>query len=351
MSASNNPPASQEVSVASPSPSPLHDHCSPEIKSIAHAQLCSDEHLYEALKPAATMKHCRSLVTDGQCLHQVGILEINQTVLLSHAGSEAEFHVEDNPNLHLVLCFQGVVPLQSDGGDGVIGPGGVMLVPSGSRHTITRNSSASVTLSPSQLATTIAAMAGIGGVPDSLGASLTTFPLITLDGARGRAPLQALVRYIDLCNAQLPGLPTRLVLDDTLHRHVAMLLKPDLLSEEPGDLQRIRERDGNSSFDGLIDYIRANIDQPLRMSDLEARSHYSRRALHYAFRQRMNCTPKQFIRRERLEWAMAQLREHGRRLTVRQVALACGYRYASHFTRDFQARFGLLPSEVRRRAP
>ena len=56
----------------------------------------------------------------------------------------------------------------------------------------------------------------------------------------------------------------------------AALLDPELLVVEPADLGRCWERDGRGSFDELIDYIRANLDQPLRLSDLEARSHYSK---------------------------------------------------------------------------
>ena len=38
----------------------------------------------------------------------------------------------------------------------------------------------------------------------------------------------------------------------------------------------------------------------------------------------------------------------GPEVTVKEVALACGYRYAGHFSTDFQRRFGIPPSQVRR---
>jgi transcriptional regulator GlxA family with amidase domain len=129
---------------------------------------------------------------------------------------------------------------------------------------------------------------------------------------------------------------------------VATMLQPALLVQEPArDLQRWRERDGRQAFDELIDYIRANLDQPLHLSELEARSHYSSRALQYAFRQRLGCTPRQWIREQRLERAMAQLELGGRGCSIRMIALACGYRHMGLFSSDFKKRFGLTPSAAR----
>ncbi|MEB3156975.1 MAG: hypothetical protein VKO26_06010 [Cyanobacteriota bacterium] len=74
-------------------------------------------------------------------------------------------------------------------------------------------------------------------------------------------------------------LPARLGLDDVLHRLVAAHLDPALLEEGPADRERAHTREGKSAIDDPLDDIRHNLDQPLRLSDLEARSHSSRRAL------------------------------------------------------------------------
>lgn len=167
-------------------------------------------------------------------------------------------------------------------------------------------------------------------------------------GLAQAAALQALVGWIDRCVACDPGLPARLGAGDSLLRQVAVLLDPGLLLERPGESERLRERAGRSAFDDLIDHIRANLHQPLRLSDLEARSHYSRRALQYAFQQKLGCSPMAWIRRQRLERALAQLESGAPELTLQAVALACGYRHQGHFSREFQRRFGLPPSAVRR---
>jgi AraC-like DNA-binding protein len=132
-----------------------------------------------------------------------------------------------------------------------------------------------------------------------------------------------------------------------LLRLVVSWLQPQLLEETAADRRRIHRRAGGSSFDELIDYIRANLDQPLRLSDLEARSHYSSRSLQYAFRERLGCTPRQWIREQRLKQALVQLEQGGRGRSIRAVALACGYRHMGLFSSDFQKRFGFTPSAVR----
>lgn len=126
------------------------------------------------------------------------------------------------------------------------------------------------------------------------------------------------------------------------------LLHPALLSEDLPDLLRYRDPEGRSSFDALIDDIRANLHKPLRLSDLEAQSRYSRRALQYAFRERLNSTPKQWIREQRLGRARAMLQSEGKRPTVGEVALQCGYLQLAHFSADCRKRFGNSPSQVRR---
>jgi transcriptional regulator GlxA family with amidase domain len=102
----------------------------------------------------------------------------------------------------------------------------------------------------------------------------------------------------------------------------------------------------SAAFDELLDYIRAHLD-PLRLSDLETRSFCSRRPLQYAFRDKLNTTPVQWIREQRLARAMDQLQREGPAASIRAVALACGYRQTSQFSADFKRRFGLPPPQVK----
>jgi AraC-like DNA-binding protein len=127
--------------------------------------------------------------------------------------------------------------------------------------------------------------------------------------------IHGLIRSIDRCFAIGAQVAKRLGLDDQIHRVAASLLQPELLSEEP-----------------------------LPLSDLEARSDYSRRALQYAFQERFGCSPKQWILEQRLALALEQLQADGQRPTVRNVALACGYLSSFHFCSDFKRRYGTTPA-------
>jgi AraC-like DNA-binding protein len=157
-----------------------------------------------------------------------------------------------------------------------------------------------------------------------------------------------MLRTIDASLAMGRSVAAHLALDDVLHRTAATLLHPELLWAEPADLLCHRDGRAPRNFDILIDYILANLDQPLTLSDLEARSHYSRRSLQYAFQEQLQCSPKQWIREQRLMVAMRKFQCDGQRPSVQEVAQACGYANLSHFSRDFKARFGINPSTAKR---
>lgn len=317
----------------------------PPFESIPHLQLTDPADLYIALSRSAPIAFCRSLVADSDVLHQVGIVEIGSTVITSQAGTPTEFLVEDTPNFHLVACFQGSLQLDTAAGNHTLSPNDAVLIPPGRRHSNGAHSLGAVTLNPTAVANAATAIAGNTHHPSLSSGSVDAPGLLA---EKDRKMLFSLLRHIDACHAISPHLTHHLALDDGLHRTAALLLHPELLEREPLDLHRWRERAGRRTFDDLIDYIRANLDQRLSLSDLEARSHYSRRALQYAFRQRLNASPKQWIREQRLTLALARLRQDGQQPSIKEVALACGYSHVGHFTKDFKTRFGLSPSEARR---
>jgi len=85
---------------------------------------------------------------------------------------------------------------------------------------------------------------------------------------------------------------------------------------------------------------------PLSLSQLEARSGYSRRALQRAFQQRFGCGPMQWSRRRRLELALEQLTQSSTDDSVSVIARRCGYLSLASFSRDFGNVYGRRPSEI-----
>jgi transcriptional regulator GlxA family with amidase domain len=109
---------------------------------------------------------------------------------------------------------------------------------------------------------------------------------------------------------------------------------------KPGNKARV--------IDELIVWIQGNLDRPLSMADLEARSGYSQRSLRNAFHERFGCAPVQWIRRQRLQGVRQRLLQPLPEDSVSAVAAAFGYGHLSQLSQDFQAAYGMRPSELLR---
>jgi len=140
----------------------------------------------------------------------------------------------------------------------------------------------------------------------------------------------------------------RLELDLLIYRLLAALVVPELRESNSLYRLRSRQREGGDRFEELIAYLEEHLHEPLSLHQLEARSHYSRRALQYAFLERLGCSPTQWIRNMRLERARRWLQQAQPGETVTRIAQACGYRSMNLFSMDFQQRFHVKPSELLR---
>lgn len=144
-------------------------------------------------------------------------------------------------------------------------------------------------------------------------------------------------------------MPAALGLDDQLYRLLSLVFL-----ESTGKIESAYRRwDGLAGksrviLDDLVDYICANAHLNLTLTDLEKQSHYTARHLQNLFREKFDCTPMQFVRRQRLSMAMEKLKEAHGNETVTSIARDCGYRHTSNFTADFQKEFGFNPSAVLR---
>lgn len=314
------------------------------LPNLFHAEINQPADLYTALNRAAPIRSLQSLVPEAQFLHEVGDLDIGKVGVLSQTGTDTAFHVEHTPNLHLVVVYGGSLVVNTAGGSIRLRKKEVALLPPGYRQSEGRHSLVAITLPPAAVEEAAAAITGMAG---SLRIA-EGFPLKSLKGGPMAGLVPSLLSSLDAALPLGESLVGQLMGDDVLLRTAAVLLDPTLLSVEPTDLLRFRERQGRTSFDELIDFIRANLDQPLRLSDLEARSQFSRWALQEAFRQRLKATPMEWIREQRLQRAMEHLQRAEERLPLRELALRCGYLRLSHFSRDFKKRYGLPPSRVER---
>ena len=173
--------------------------------------------------------------------------------------------------------------------------------------------------------------------------------------SRGASPsglLFSFLAFVDQLLAEGPELDAALGLDEQLHRLVAYSMLR--LSGSYDAVQKhwaSRRRRWTASLDELVDYIRSHAHLPLTLTDLEVQSRYSARHLQTLFREKFDCTPMQFVRRQRLELAMQRLQAGAPGESVTRIARACGYRYTSNFSCDFQREFGVTASSVLRGSP
>lgn len=167
--------------------------------------------------------------------------------------------------------------------------------------------------------------------------------VLTTEQPGAASALQRLYWVLEILHAlllRLGSVPETLRLDDLLLRQIVAALAPALLAEAsdaPGDEDRLEV---------LIDWMHAHADQPISLTDLEQRSHYSRRSLQNAFNARFGCGPMQYLRRQRLWQARRLLLQARPGSTVGSIAVTCGYLNVESFRRDFHMRFGRPPSQL-----
>jgi transcriptional regulator GlxA family with amidase domain len=96
------------------------------------------------------------------------------------------------------------------------------------------------------------------------------------------------------------------------------------------------------------DFMRANMHQPLTLSEVAEATGISVRSLQYGFRRFRNTTPLAYLREIRLEAAQAELSSPVNILSIKDVALKWGFTHMGHFAARYRAAYGEMPSETAR---
>jgi AraC family transcriptional regulator len=96
-----------------------------------------------------------------------------------------------------------------------------------------------------------------------------------------------------------------------------------------------------------LEYIAANLDQPIQLADVAKAAAFSEYHFHRIFRAVMDETVGEYVTRQRMQTAALMLAYH-EDLSITDVGLACGYSSSSNFSKAFSRFFGVSPSEVRK---
>jgi len=181
----------------------------------------------------------------------------------------------------------------------------------------------------------------------------TEAPLVSLDQSRslklqyGSTNFDSYMRnLLAMKNVSTAAYKTEgdlLGFEDLFYRWSVMVLAPELFIDDTRTYSEL----GSNKIDRLCEYMRANLTKPLALTDLEAFSELSGRALQFQFLKRFGCSPMAWLRNQRLYAAQDRLLQN-HDLSVTQVAMEFCFASPSRFTAAYKAKFGLLPSENRK---
>lgn len=100
-----------------------------------------------------------------------------------------------------------------------------------------------------------------------------------------------------------------------------------------------------------IEYIRENLHQPLSIQKISSEIGMSRRSLIYIFREVFGMGPMEYCKSCRLNAVRRQLKVADAKTDkVVEIAKRWGFHHMGHFSADYRAIFGELPSETLRRS-
>ncbi|NPD04903.1 helix-turn-helix transcriptional regulator [Nocardioides sp. zg-1308] len=177
--------------------------------------------------------------------------------------------------------------------------------------------------------------------------SFTSFvPRTPEAGARWRAT-------VDQMSASFPGLDAPLA-----HGEASRLLGHTLLQTFPNNVLdgtpgRELQRDARDATPSAVlraqRFIESCPDQDLSLAVIARACRVTPRALQYAFRRHLGCTPMAYVRRVRLDLVRQSLRD-GSALTVSDGAARFGFYNPGRFATEYRHVFEENPSETLHRA-
>ncbi len=101
----------------------------------------------------------------------------------------------------------------------------------------------------------------------------------------------------------------------------------------------------NAKVTEAVALMEANLQEPLPTDEIARLVGVSRRQLERLFKQHLDDMPSRYYVELRLVRARRLLRHSGQ--SILQIALACGFASASHFSNAYRARFGHTPRDER----
>ena len=257
--------------------------------------------------------------------------------------------IGDNPGVGAInICYQGESSYGVDGNTFQIHAEAPLYFNPGFSYTYASGHYNGLVLHVDlqRLQDTAAAIGGMGLSGRRFAPDLQRPQVLSMTEDRQAKLLITLRRAFALLDA--PELQARgdlevLQLDDLYYRILALC--PQLEQRGSGHGEGLSRE---LIFEELLEWIGANLQSPINLTQLEQRSGYSRRNLQLAFSQRFGCGPIQWVRRQRLGLARQHLLNPSPSDSVAGISSKLGFSNLSAFSRDFHNTYGIRPSEMLR---
>ncbi|WP_454918252.1 helix-turn-helix transcriptional regulator [Xanthobacter sediminis] len=154
--------------------------------------------------------------------------------------------------------------------------------------------------------------------------------------------LRGACRALDACNLSDEAAAI-LAIDDTFYRAICGMLLCDHLFGDTGSPPHaaVDRRVGRA-----CDYVMANLNRRITLTDLESVSGLSARNLQYGFQKQFACSPVTWIRNERLNAVRDLLRAPDDTTSVTAAASLFGFYNLGSFSKFYWKKFGEYPSET-----
>jgi AraC-like DNA-binding protein len=159
------------------------------------------------------------------------------------------------------------------------------------------------------------------------------------------ALLRRSLQLIDLACLSGTQVPNLLGLDDKLQRLMALLLYPQLMASAPAWPHSVGPRE-RAAFEALLDAIQQDLLADWSLTRMQRQASLSRLQLLQQFQATFDCPPLEWLRHQRLCLARQQL-QAAAPISLRALALQCGYADAESFRQHFAHHFSVLPESLR----
>lgn len=124
-----------------------------------------------------------------------------------------------------------------------------------------------------------------------------------------------------------------------------------LLTLQPSNISHIIERSDRRAnpreIRMALEYIHANLAEPINLADIARAAHMNVRTLQKGFQRVFGQSPMQVLRNARLDTAHYLLAARRDPPSVGEAAYSCGFSHLGRFSYYYKDRFGHLPSEQR----